>query len=309
MSAVTAPSSANGPAREDAHLPPTRITALLTCHNRRESTLASLGSFFSQSVDGDVELDAVLVDDACSDGTDIAVTSAFPRTLVVRSSRDLYWAAGMALAERHALVRSPDYLLWLNDDVSLDPHAIECMLEVHRTHGSRPCIVVGALRDPQTNTLTYSGVRRRGLGLHALRVELVQPSDHPIRVETFNGNVVLVPRMVTAVAGPIDGRFAHAFADFDYGLRAASSGVQNLLAPGTVGTCTRQVRATPWLDPSLPVRTRLQLLLGPKGFPPRSEARYLRRHGGLVWPILWAAPYLRQTYYMTRSRSLPPTNR
>jgi GT2 family glycosyltransferase len=278
-----------------------RITALLTCHNRRESTLASLGSFFSQSIAGEVDLDAVLVDDGSSDGTRVAVATAFPNVLVVPGPGDLYWAAGMALAERHALTRDPDHLLWLNDDVSLDPDAIGRMLAVAHTQASQPCIVVGALRDPSTGEVTYSGVRRRGRGLHPLRVEPVQPGDRPIRVETFNGNVVLVSRAVSAVAGPIDGRFAHALADFDYGLRAARLGVRSLLAPGTIGTCARRVPSAPWLDPSLPVRKRFEFLVSPKGFPPHSAARYLRRYGGPAWPIFWVAPYLRQTYFMVRA--------
>ncbi len=281
-----------------------RVTAAIASHNRRESTLGSLASFFSQSLDGDVELDAVLVDDGSSDGTAAAVEDTFPRVEVVRASGDLYWAAAMALAERQALVRDPDYLLWLNDDVTLDPDALARMLEVERTRQSAgPCIVVGAMRDPLSGELTYSGVRRRGLRFHPLRTERVQPGTTPVAVEMFNGNAVLVSRKVSAVTGPIDGRFEHALADFDYGLRAAKVGVQSLLAPGTVGTCVGHLRATPWLDESMPWRKRFELLLGPKGFPPRSSARFFRRHGGPAWPIFWVAPYVRQTYFMIRSRS------
>ena len=286
-----------------------RITAIVASHNRRESTLASLASFFSQSVAREIDLDAVVVDDCSSDGTGSAVESAFPRARVVRSSGNLYWAGGMALAEHHALIPDPDYLLWLNDDVILDPDALSRMLEVERTHGHRPYIVVGALRDPQTSEVTYSGVRRRGRGLHPLRFDRIQPARWPVPVETFNGNVVLVSRTVSAMVGRIDGRFAHALADFDYGLRAAKAGVLSVLSPGAVGTCTRQLPAAPWLDASLPLRKRFELLRGPKGFPPASAARYLRRHGGLVWPIFWAAPYLRQTYFMIRSRSITPESR
>ena len=283
-----------------------RITALVASHNRRESTLACLAAFFSQSLDRDTELDAVVVDDGSSDGTARAVEDAYAETLVVRSSGDLYWAASMALADCHACTRDPDYLLWLNDDVLMDPNGLARMLEVSRCW-ARSCIVVGAVRDPMTGDLSYSGVRRRGMGLHPLRVELVEPTDRPVVVAMFNGNVVLVSRDVRKLVGAIDGKFAHALADFDYGLRAAKAGVPSVLAPGTVGTCTRRVPSAPWLSADLALGARIGFLLGPKGFPPGSAARYLRRHGGLLWPVFWAAPYVRQTYFMLRARRLTPS--
>ena len=285
-----------------------RITALVASHNRRESTLACLASFFSQSLDRDVELAAVLVDDGSADGTARAVKHAYPKTVVVRSSGDLYWAASMALADRHASARDPDYFLWLNDDVIMDSNGLVRMLEVSGMW-ARSFIVVGAVRDPVTGDLTYSGVRRRGLGLHPLRVELVDPENQPVVVPMFNGNVVLVPREVRRVIGAIDGTFAHGLADFDYGLRAAKAGIPSVLAPGTVGICTRRVPSAPWLSADLTLRTRIDFLLGPKGFPPGSAARYLRRHGGLLWPVFWAAPYVRQTYFMLRASRLTPSAR
>lgn len=139
-----------------------------------------------------MELGAVLVDDGSGDGTAPSVRRRFPSVAVIEAAGDLYWAAAMARAESEATLQQPAYLLWLNDDVTLDPDALERLLDVDRGRGAGRCIVVGALRDPVTGEVTYSGVRRRGLGLHPLRVELVQPNSRVITVETFNGNVVLV---------------------------------------------------------------------------------------------------------------------
>ncbi len=149
---------------------------------------------------------------------------------------------------------------------------------------------MGAVRDPITGLLTYSGFRRRGR--HPLQMDLVVPADEPVEVETFNGNVVLVPRSVARKIGPIDGALVHSAADFDYGLRAGEAGLMNSLTPGTVGTCARNTNPSPWLDRSIPPGQRLRLLLGPKGLPPRARARYLSRHGGPFWFLFWLASYV-----------------
>lgn len=275
-----------------------RVTAVLTCHNRQEATVACLRSFFSQSVRSSVSLDAVVVDDGSSDETVQVISHEFPMAHVVRGSGDLYWAGGMALAERSADARGADYVLWLNDDVTLDEDAVERLLTV-ACASSSPAIVVGAMRDPRTGEVTYSGVRRRGR--HPLRVELVLPGDQPQVVEMFNGNAVLVSPEARRVVGGIDGQFSHAQADFDYALRAARSGVLTLLAPGAVGTCSKDGRtAAAWLETSLALEHRVRLLFGRKGLPPRSSARYLRRHGGRAWVIWWMAPYLKFAVYASR---------
>lgn len=270
-----------------------RVVALLTSHNRRDATLRCLRSYFSQEINAPVALTAVLVDDASTDGTPAQVRREFPEVHVVQGSGCLYWAGGMALAQRVAASSDPDYFLWLNDDVRLSCDALSRLLSTERAAGKGRSIVVGALRDPRTGELTYSGVRKRGLRLHPLRVEMVKPSHGPQLVETFHGNVVLVSRRAATAVGSIDGDFSHAQADFDYGFRARKAGLVNLLAPGLVGTCARDGIPAPWLDRSLPLSQRFQILFGRKGLPPRSAARYLKRHGGRLWPVFWLAPYVR----------------
>lgn len=267
-----------------------KITAILASHNRCERTLQCLSSYFGQETAPTVELAAVLVDDGSRDGTVHAVRERFPGVEVIEGDGNLFWAGAMTLAEQAALSHNPEYLLWLNDDVILDREAVSTLIDTS-SRETESCITVGAMRDPATGELTYSGVRRRGR--HPLRVDLVPPGDEPVEVETFNGNVVLVPRSVATRVGPIDGSLVHAGADFDYGLRAAEAGVVNLLAAGTVGTCVRVANPEPWLDPAIPAKRRLRLFVGPKGMPPRARAHYLMRHGGRLWLLFWLAPYIR----------------
>jgi len=265
------------------------VVALLACHNRKDRTTACLTSLFDQDVPGH-EIEAILIDDGSSDGTADAVLALFDKVEVIRGSGSLFWARSMALAEQRAMRRSPDYLLWLNDDVVLYRYALRTLFEA-RNQSTDARIVVGSLVDPEVGCPTYGGVER--VDWHPMRYALVAPADGtPRPCTTFNGNVVLVPRPVYRELGGIDGRFSHAYADFDYGLRARALGFDLIVTGTAVGTCAHG-RAAVWEEPSLSLATRYRLLLGRKGVPTGSSARYLRRHGGRLWPIYFLATYLK----------------
>lgn len=276
----------------------TTVTAIVACHNRREKTLSCLAAFFSQELTAETQLSAVLADGGSTDGTPAAVGASYPKTKVIEGDNSLYWAGAMALAEAQAMVNKPDFLLWLNDDVVLDKDAVERLLQTFRS-GSGACIVVGAVRDLTTGDLTYSGLVRRGR--HPLEFDLVHPHPRkPIPVHTFNGNVVLVASSIFALVGSIDAKLVHAAADLDYGLRAARRGIPSVLAPCTVGVCERDGTERPWLLPDMTVRQRFSALFAIKGLHPPSRARYLIRHGGMLWPVFWAAPYISATVSILR---------
>lgn len=257
------------------------VIALLTCHNRRALTLQCLEGFFGQDVDG-VRLLCVLCDDGSTDGTADAVADAYPdRVEIVVGDGDLYWAAGMALAERRAVRRFPDYLLWLNDDTTLDPDALARLLALSRH--SPGAIVVGATRDPGTGELTYGG-RRRLSRWHVQRLERLPMAAEPQLADTFNGNVVLVPSAVREAVGPIDDRWPHSYADDDYGYRARERGVDILQAPGTVATCAANLPPPHGLRGVRAWRFDQQ----PKRSPWRAQVRFWRRHAGPGWQVMVA---------------------
>ena len=213
-----------------------KVVALLTCHNRRNLTLRCLGAYFSQRFRGAAPaLEAIVVDDGSTDGTGEAVQAEFRSARVIAGDGTLYWARGMQLAESQAVPERPEFLLWLNDDVMLDATAVDRLLTA--STNCSDAIVVGALLDPDTNEITYSGVVRSWW--HPLRTRLVEPGDCPQEADMFNGNVVLVPRRVYERVGAIDGGFSHGQADFDYGLRAKRAGFRVVVAPGSFGTCPR----------------------------------------------------------------------
>jgi GT2 family glycosyltransferase len=266
------------------------ICAVMTVRDRRQMTVSCVDSVLHEGDTDGITVSVVVVDDGSSDGTAEAVTAIdMHRVQVVSGPGDLYWAAGMALGEEVALLRRTDYILWLNDDVVLDPGFLRVLLDLSDEHGG--AVAVGATRDADTRTTTYSGLRRAGW--HPLAFKIVEPTSIAVDVETFNGNVVLVPRLIFEAVGGIDGGFAHAYADIDYGLRLTRMGYRAVLAAGHVGTCSRSLSKGTWRDGSMSPFNRLRQLHSRKGAPPRSSARFLRRHGGAAWPVFLATPYVR----------------
>jgi GT2 family glycosyltransferase len=269
-----------------------RVTALLTCHNRVERTLACLRSLTHQTGTDGVQVDVFLVDAGSSDGTVRAVRDRFPTTNVVERGAELFWNGGMRVAMALAYERDPDLYLWLNDDVVLDPGSlgdlIETCMSLSRSRGT-PCIVVGSTRDPLSGRITYGGVARSSRW-RPLRYERVEPGPHPRMAETMNGNVVLIPREVVRRVGTLASVYTHGMGDFDFGNRARRAGCEVWVAPGSIGTCARNpARATEatfagHLRQATDVRG---------GLPPREWFAFARRWGGPLWIAFVLSPYLR----------------
>jgi GT2 family glycosyltransferase len=87
--------------------------------------------------------------------------------------------------------------------------------------------------------------------------------------------------------GGIDGRYAHAYADSEFGLRCSRAGVPVLLAGEPVGTCPANAGARPWADRSRSRRERVRALTGRKGLPPADHWRYLAADAGLPRAVVY----------------------
>jgi GT2 family glycosyltransferase len=278
-----------------------RISVLLTCHNRAARTLTCLRSLANQADPSQAELEIVLVDAGSTDGTPEAVAEHFPQVTLVRRGPDLFWNGGMRVALAHAHERHPDLYLWLNDDVELDPDALARLLTTHErlaADGRPPSIVVGSTRDPETGQLTYGGVIRPDRWRPML-YERVRPGEHPLPAETMNGNCVLVPREVVTRIGNLSPAYTHGMGDYDYGHRATRAGCEVWVAPGTIGTCSR--------NPARPRagsfdEHRRQATSPTGGLPPTEWLTFARRWAGPLWPIYGLSPYVRRSVQWARSR-------
>lgn len=265
------------------------IAVLITCHNRKAQTIASLERLFSRALPPTIILKVYLVDDGCTDGTSDAVRASFPGVKILAGTGDLFWCEGMRLAWENAAKEDPDFYLWLNDDTMLFDCALDKLLDTWRRSGQPKTIVVGSCCDPTTGKRTYGG-QRRASG-HPAELTAIFPGETAVECDTFQSNVLLVPRAIYECVGTID-RFQHAMGDTDYGYRAKEAGCRCLVAPNFLASCEANDAPTYWTKGPSRIQ-RWRLLNSRKGLPFRDWLRFVSRHGGPAWPMYWVRPYLR----------------
>lgn len=275
--------------------PKMRIAVLMTCFNRKRTTLETLDSLFNQKHVENLDLTVYLVDDGSRDGTSRAVALRFPQVCLLQGDGSLFWNGGMRKAFAKALATGFDGYIWFNDDTLLEKEALHrlvaCATEIGDSSGS--AIVVGSIRDPRTGERTYGGVKKRGSWLRLDFIPLLPDESGAVRCDTMNGNFTLIPAAVATRLGNLDGAFKHQLGDFDYGLRAMKAGIPIFIAPGYFGYCSDNPLSGTWRDSELPLKKRWKHLMSPKGAPPKEWLLYITRHFGWRWPFYAISPYIK----------------
>lgn len=290
------------------------IAAILTCYNRRDTTLACLEKLANQTattiVPGEqgeprAEVTVFLVDDGSTDGTGVAVRAAFPEARIIEGTGDLFWNRGMHRSWQVAIEHGQfdDYLL-LNDDTMLFADALELLLEGvdHPEDGSPgPGIAIGATIDPDTGTLSYGGYVRESrwnpMKLHH------RPLGDRTKIVTMNCNAVLVPSEVVDRIGQMDPTYHHSWGDIDLGYRASGAGIVLSVPDQPVGYCEENPHGShAYRDPAMSLVDRFRAINSIRGMNKTDWFHLVRRHGGPVWPLVWASPYVNLVVTWARQR-------
>lgn len=250
-----------------------KTAALLTCHNRKEKTLACLKSLYGILP----EVDVYLTDDGCTDGTAEAVKVAFPKVHVVQGDGMLYWNRGMLAAWKEAAEGDYDEYLWLNDDVELYP---DFYSELRACCPDGDCIVSGLIEDFGKTRILYGG--------YDASKQLVQATRQSQVIRWMNGNVVLVPKAVVNRIGLLDPYFVHDLGDVDYGMRARECGIAvvSTRCPIAAGYRNDVCRVRKW---GTTLTQRFEALNKPLGSPLAQNFYFRRKHFGLLHAIAYDA--------------------
>ena len=263
-----------------------KTAVLITVHNRVEKTLSCLRCLKGQPLPEGRELDVFLTDDGSTDGTADAVRASFPEVNILSGDGNLFWCRGMIRAWEAAIEQGgyQDYL-WLNDDTDLVDGALLSLFSCADRHPGS--IVVGPTCSRSGSGMTYGGRNRKG---H------VVPDGQDLPLETFDGNIVLVPHTVVEKIGILDNRFSHAMGDSEYGARAVDRGVQIWQMPEYAGYCELHEKKADWCNPEVPLLRRLKALYSPLGCPPNEFFIYDRYHGLLTAAFHFCTIHIRTIF-------------
>lgn len=94
------------------------VSALIVSHNEKELLLDCLRAFYATT---DVPVEAVVVDNASTDGSAAAVTSEFPKATVLLESKNLGYGRAANVGLERCLGR---FVLLLNPDVIVEPQSV-----------------------------------------------------------------------------------------------------------------------------------------------------------------------------------------
>ncbi|WP_083199489.1 glycosyltransferase family 2 protein [Microbacterium oleivorans] len=259
-----------------------RLTVIMTCHNRAALTERCVLQVLSEADDFSGSVRVVVLDDGSTDDTRERLEGLRGVT-VAKGDGSYFWARGMSTAEQIALAQSPPptHLLWLNDDVDLAPGSILKALSVSRKQPES--VLVGATVSPiLASDITYSGLVNTGP--HPLRFSKAALGSK--RLDAFNGNFVMVPTSVIERVGGVDGRYSHALADIDYGVRVKRAGVPVILLDEPIGSCAANEVTFG------STREEWRKFVGPKGGGNlKSLTRILRLITPHTWPFWLIATY------------------
>jgi GT2 family glycosyltransferase len=274
---------------------PLSIAVCIAAFNRREKTLLCLSHLRNAFEQTDFKSTIYLLDDASSDGTAEVVAKSFPQIKVLHGDGQHYWAGGMRVAYGEALKNHHDYYIWLNDDVILDDdsilRAVSTIQDLTTEHGSSH-IIVGAMRDPVLQTMTYSGLVKKPRALPWKFTKIAPWPDRARPCDTVNGNFILIPREVAQKIGNIPSAYVQTLADFDFGLTAKRAAIRCWIAPDFLGQCSaNETGRNNWKSKGLTLREKWIKLEHPLGYPFWPNFTFARRNFPLCLPLLVAAPY------------------
>lgn len=274
----------------------------MTIHNRREKSLQALNCLYAQDALPKFAMEIIILDDGSTDGSTAAIKNSFPAVQIIQGDGSHFWNRGMHLIFGEALQQDFDFYLWLNDDTFLYPDALRKMWHTWQNLDAKS-IIAGSTQDPDTQATTYGGfIRASRL---TLKLHEVGPQKEARSITTMHGNCVLIPKAVSDVVGNIEPVYRHRWGDPDYGLRARKWGCEVYLAAGYIGTCPANPLAEAWTDAGLSFRERLADFHSIKGYGRKDWFFYVRRHGGVLWPLLWLKPYFDMLVSSLRYRLSP----
>jgi GT2 family glycosyltransferase len=209
-----------------------KVEIVMPSFNRRELTLQCLRSITRIDRTG-IDVHAIVVDDASTDGTAEAIREQFPDVEVIPTTGDLWFNACTNLGIAAALKNGADYVLCCCDDSIFEEKSVRSMVECAEKY---PRSVVGAVLlewdAPHKVFQVAPEWQLKAGGLRHWRHQTIWTiPQKPWEVELIVGNGVLYPAEVIRELGVMDEKRSMQYGDAEYTPRMRRNGWRLLMDP------------------------------------------------------------------------------
>jgi len=201
------------------------VLAIVTCHNRKNLSLAFLRSLASQINLGEINLTTFLVDDGSTDGTSEAVKENFPKVKVFMGDGNLYWAGAVrkALLELKNQPKQFQGILIVNDDLELAENAVSQLVQTSLQFNA----IVGSTVLSRGGEVEATGGRRGRMCKPRLRKVLANGEVQPC--EFLPGHLMYIPMHHFIKLGGFSDKLRYGLIDLDFTFRASKESIPVLL--------------------------------------------------------------------------------
>ncbi len=215
------------------------VAIIILNWNNPDDTLACLRSVMALDYPAACR-NVIVVDNGSTDDSVVRIRRMHPDILLIATNANLGYAGGNNVGVRHALEQGAEFLCILNNDVVVEPGALELMLAAiqarpdvgivtplvaERTHDGDRVWALGAAVDHSTAAVTRL---RAGEAAAAWR------EAAPYEVEVASGAAMLIHRRVFEQVGLLDEAFFLYYEEVDWCLAVRRAGFRILATPAAV---------------------------------------------------------------------------
>jgi GT2 family glycosyltransferase len=199
------------------------VTVIIPAWNGADTLVGCLSSVFSSRYQN---MDVIVVDNASTDGTLSVLSQSFPNARVIRNLENL--GPGGAFKQATSL-SAGDYLLWLNQDVVLDPEWIGEVVKAFQANprlGMASSIVVYS--EPRDTVWSAGGCVDgfTGLAWDFRKGEQITTATPLAKPDYVAGCASILSRRALDKIGGVDPNYFLYFEDADLGLRLKAAGYE-----------------------------------------------------------------------------------